>query len=137
MPKLMLRAPAELEAGFARIRTELGVPAAFPVPVLAEAERAEPAITDSDRVDGRHLPLVAIDPAGSTDLDQAFAAERLRDGFRVRYAIADVTLLLPLMDRLEGKLERAGRRELNRDCARAIPTIARLDILGFEELFEH
>jgi ribonuclease D len=56
---------------------------------------------------------------------------------QVRYAISDVTLLLPLMDRLETKLERVGRKALNRDCARAIPTIARLDLEGFEGLFEH
>jgi ribonuclease D len=56
---------------------------------------------------------------------------------QVRYAISDVTMLLPLMDRLETKLERLGRSELNRDCARAIPTVARLDLLGFEDLFEH
>ena len=56
---------------------------------------------------------------------------------QVRYAISDVTLLLPLMDRLEGMLGRAGRSDLARDCARAIPTIARLDLLGFENLFEH
>ena len=56
---------------------------------------------------------------------------------QLRYAISDVTLLLPLMDRLEEMLERNGRRELNRDCARAIPTIAQLDLEGFEDLFEH
>jgi len=56
---------------------------------------------------------------------------------QIRYAISDVTLLLPLMDRLEGMLERAGRNDLARDCAQAIPTIARLDLLGFENLFEH
>jgi ribonuclease D len=56
---------------------------------------------------------------------------------QIRYAISDVTLLLPLMDRLEEMLERNGRRALNRDCARAIPTIAQLDLQGFEGLFEH
>jgi ribonuclease D len=56
---------------------------------------------------------------------------------QVRYAISDVTLLLPLMDRLQAMLERTGRSDLVRDCARAIPTIAQLDLLGFEDLFEH
>ncbi|MEM7141121.1 MAG: RNB domain-containing ribonuclease, partial [Actinomycetota bacterium] len=45
--------------------------------------------------DARDLPFVAIDPPGSLDLDQAFAAERTGDGFRVHYAIADVAALVP------------------------------------------
>jgi len=56
---------------------------------------------------------------------------------QVRYAISDVTLLLPLMDRLEEMLGRQGRAELARECFRAIPTMARLDLEGFPGLFEH
>jgi ribonuclease D len=56
---------------------------------------------------------------------------------QIRYAISDVTLLLPLMDRLEATLQREGRGELARECFRVIPTIARLDLQGFEGLFEH
>ena len=56
---------------------------------------------------------------------------------QIRYAIADVTLLLPLMDRLEAILQREERSGLARDCFKAIPTIARLDVEGFEGLFEH
>ena len=56
---------------------------------------------------------------------------------QIRYAISDVTLLLPLMDRLQAMLERTERSDLARDCARAIPTIAQLDLLGFEDVFEH
>jgi len=56
---------------------------------------------------------------------------------QVRYAISDVTLLLPLMDRLDDMLRREQRAELAQECFRAIPTMARLDVLGFVELFEH
>jgi ribonuclease D len=56
---------------------------------------------------------------------------------QVRYAISDVTLLLPLMDHLEELLVRAERVELSRECFRVIPTLAQLDVLGFDELFEH
>jgi ribonuclease D len=56
---------------------------------------------------------------------------------QVRYAISDVTLLLPLMDRLEAMLEREGRGELARDCFRVIPVLARLDLMGYLEVFEH
>jgi len=56
---------------------------------------------------------------------------------QLRYAISDVTLLLPLMDRLEGMLERQGRAALARECFAVIPTLAKLDIAGFDLLFEH
>ncbi len=65
------------------------MPADFPADVLAEAEAAvrEPDLPSSDLTD---LPFLTIDPPGSTDLDQAMHLERRGDGFRVRYAIADV-----------------------------------------------
>jgi ribonuclease D len=56
---------------------------------------------------------------------------------QVRYAISDVTLLLPLMDRLEAMLEREGRTGLARECFRVIPVLARLDLLEYLDLFEH
>ena len=56
---------------------------------------------------------------------------------QVRYAISDVTLLLPLMDRLEEMLGRQGRAALARECFGVIPTLARLDLAGFDLLFEH
>ncbi len=56
---------------------------------------------------------------------------------QVRYAISDVTMLLPLMDKLEELLVREARVELARECFQAIPTLAQLDILGFDGLFEH
>jgi ribonuclease D len=56
---------------------------------------------------------------------------------QVVYAISDVTLLLPLMDRLEEMLGRQQRAELARECFQVIPTLARLDLAGFDLLFEH
>jgi ribonuclease D len=56
---------------------------------------------------------------------------------QVHYAISDVTLLLPLMDKLDAMLEREGRGPLARECFRAIPTFAQLDLLGFVNLLEH
>ncbi len=89
MPAVVLRAPEVFESAFRAIRAELDVPLRFPTGVLEEAERSRPADLD-DRRDARHLPFVAIDPPGATDLDQAFAAERTARGFNVHYAIADV-----------------------------------------------
>jgi ribonuclease D len=56
---------------------------------------------------------------------------------QVRYAISDVTLLLRLMDRLNEMLDREGRRGLAEECFRVIPTLATLDLMGYDLLFEH
>ena len=56
---------------------------------------------------------------------------------QVRYAISDVTLLLPLKDKLDELLAREGRQQLARECFAAIPVMARLDVMGFVSLFEH
>jgi ribonuclease D len=56
---------------------------------------------------------------------------------QVRYAIADVTMLLPLMDRLEMMLAREQRDHLARACFQAIPTLAELDVLGYDDVFAH
>jgi ribonuclease D len=56
---------------------------------------------------------------------------------QLRYAVSDVTLLIPIMDRLEAMLAREGRTALARQCFRAIPTLSELDLLGFVSLFEH
>jgi exoribonuclease R len=81
----------ELVAGFDRVRTELGVPGAFPEAVRAEAAGvARPTDGAHDRVDRTDLPLVTVDPAGSRDLDQAMHIEATGAGHRVWYAIADV-----------------------------------------------
>jgi exoribonuclease R len=81
-----------LREGFAAIRTELRVPAAFSPEVLATAERAAThwtaaASTSPDQTD---VPFLTIDPPGSMDLDQAMHIARNGSGYRVLYAIADV-----------------------------------------------
>ena len=85
-----------LRSGFQAVRDEQGVPATFADKVLAEAEavaaasQPPPTPDGSVRRDVIDLPFVTIDPAGSTDLDQAVFIERLGTGYRVHYAIADV-----------------------------------------------
>ena len=75
------------------IRAEAGVPETFPAEVLAEAEGAatEPRVPETDLTD---VPFVTIDPPSSLDLDQAMHLERLGEGFRVRYAIADIAVFV-------------------------------------------
>ncbi|MEU8867631.1 RNB domain-containing ribonuclease [Streptomyces umbrinus] len=93
MPRRQIRvtgaAEAPLRAALRALRTELDVPEAFGPQVLAEAERAarEPTLPAYDATD---IPLFTIDPPTSTDLDQAMYLSRRPDGYRVRYAIADV-----------------------------------------------
>ncbi|MGY4644686.1 RNB domain-containing ribonuclease [Cellulomonas sp. URHB0016] len=78
-----------VRGGLRALRDELDIPDEFPADVLAEARAAadRPVAAPLDATD---LELVTIDPPGSRDLDQAVHLERRGDGYRVRYAIADV-----------------------------------------------
>jgi exoribonuclease R len=78
-----------LKQRFDAVRAEFEVPAEFPPEVLSEAEAssASPSLPDRDET---ALPFLTIDPPESMDLDQAMHIERDGDGYRVRYAIADV-----------------------------------------------
>ena len=104
MPLRRLHLPgtngAELRAGFALIRDELGVPADFDAAVLADAEAAARAPHLPGR-DLTHIPFATLDPPGSRDLDQAYAIERTGSGFRVRYAIADVAAFVAAGSKLD------------------------------------
>jgi len=88
------RAHDELIESLAQLRVDLGLPTAFPEEVDAAASRAartvptDPAAAGID--DLRDLEFLTIDPAGSTDLDQAMHLERTATGGILHYAIADV-----------------------------------------------
>lgn len=79
-----------MAAGLDRVRDETGVPERFPDGVLAAADAAIGRPLDAGRVDRTGERFVTLDPAGSTDLDQAFALERSGDDLVLHYAIADV-----------------------------------------------
>lgn len=78
-----------LKQGLDAIRSEFAVPRSFPPQVLAAAERAANR-APTQHVDRTALPFVTLDPASSTDLDQAFLIERTGPDLLLRYAIADV-----------------------------------------------
>lgn len=78
-----------LADGLAAIRRQYQVPDAFPAPVLAAAEAAAKR-APSEHADRTALPFVTLDPASSTDLDQAFAIERSGGDLLLHYAIADI-----------------------------------------------
>ncbi|NUL46748.1 RNB domain-containing ribonuclease [Cellulosimicrobium funkei] len=116
-------AQTELAGHLADLRHEFSLPAGFPPDVLAEAERAAAATADrlpeTDRTD---LPLLTIDPPGSTDLDQAVHIRRSTggtegaagtagsdDGFTVHYAIADVPAFIAPGGALDAETLRRGQ----------------------------
>lgn len=82
-----------LEQAFEQVRDEQEVPEEFSSEVLEEVA-AGVAAPDLPERDETALELVTIDPPGSMDLDQALHIGRDGDGFRVRYAIADVPAFL-------------------------------------------
>ncbi|MEO6942433.1 MAG: RNB domain-containing ribonuclease [Terrimesophilobacter sp.] len=78
-----------LAAALSALREQLGVTAEFPAEVETEAAAAVGTVVlpVADLLD---VPFFTIDPAESLDLDQAMHLERNGDGYRVRYAIANV-----------------------------------------------
>ena len=78
-----------LSSGLADIRTQFAVPTSFPEAVLAEAKAAagRPIAGHADWTD---RDFATLDPAASTDLDQAFSIERSGQDLILHYAIADV-----------------------------------------------
>jgi len=85
-----LRDPQSLLTdGLAAIRKQFRVPEQFPPQVLAAAEAAAARRPDA-HADWTARPFVTLDPASSTDLDQAFAIEAAGADMLLHYAIADV-----------------------------------------------
>ncbi|MGV3510468.1 MAG: RNB domain-containing ribonuclease [Novosphingobium sp.] len=79
-----------LASGLAAIRAQFQVPEGFPPEVLAAAELAAGKISGPEHVDRTGEPFVTLDPATSTDLDQAFHIEASGSDLILHYAIADV-----------------------------------------------
>lgn len=78
-----------LAGGLAAIRAQYRVPDAFP-PEVEAAAGAAAARAPGEHVDRTDRFFVTLDPASSTDLDQAFAIERAGKDLLLHYAIADV-----------------------------------------------
>lgn len=100
---------AGLRRRFEAIRAEQNVPGDFPAEVLHEADRvamAPPGLPDRDETS---VPFLTIDPPGSLDLDQALHVEGAHDGYRVRYAIADVPTFVAAGGALDAETWRRGQ----------------------------
>ena len=87
--KTLAGSATALAAGLSAIRVQYQIPAGFPAEVDEAAEEAARR-APTDHVDRTDQPFVTLDPASSTDLDQAFAIERAGDDLILHYAIADV-----------------------------------------------
>lgn len=96
-----------LGAGLAAIRQQFRIPSDFPPDVLAAAEAAAKR-TPSQHVDRTALPFVTLDPATSTDLDQAFTIETAGSDLILRYAIADVAWFVSDGDPVDAEAWRRG-----------------------------
>ena len=110
--------PAVLAAGLQRLRTELGVPSAFPQPVLAEAQAVArtPRNAGTDRTD---VEFVTLDPEGALDLDQAFHLSRTPSGYLIRYAIADVAAFVAPGGAIDAEAHARGLEPQRRDVGPA------------------
>ena len=97
-----------LDAGLQRIREQFGVPAGFPPEVALAAIEASRRTPGPDHVDRTDRPFVTLDPASSTDLDQAFAIERAGSDIVLHYAIADVGFFVRPGDALDEEAWRRG-----------------------------
>ena len=96
-----------LQAGLATIRQQYSVPASFPPEVLAAADvaaRRQP----TEHVDRTDWAFVTLDPATSTDLDQAFTIDRAGDDLILHYAIADVAWFVSPGDALDREAWKRG-----------------------------
>src|SRR4051794_1482763 len=97
-----------LDAAFEGIRDELEEPHAFSAEVESAAQAAvrSPRLPDRDQLD---VPFFTLDPPGSMDLDQAMHLERADGGYRVRYAIADLTAFVEPGGPLDAEARRRGQ----------------------------
>lgn len=92
-----------LFAGFISIADKFKLPGDFSIEVVEAAKEAVNAKGEDGQpgwVAGRRnaidIPLVTLDPASSTDLDQAFSLTRDGDEIVLHYALADVSAFVPV-----------------------------------------
>ena len=105
--KTLIDSTNALIDGLAAIRRQYGVPEHFPPDVLAAAETAARRVP-TKHVDRTALRFVTLDPATSTDLDQAFIIERSGADLLLHYAIADIAWFVDDGDAIDQEAWRRG-----------------------------
>jgi len=112
-----------LADGLAAIRVQYQVVGDFPPEVDQAAEDAARRVP-SAHVDRTERPFVTLDPASSTDLDQAFAIERAGDDLILHYAIADVAWFVDDGGPIDSEAWKRGETQyLPDDKARLYPAV--------------
>lgn len=110
-------APADsadgLAASLRELRSSLDLDEAYPAEAEAEARRAAREVPVDAAASGledlRDIEFLTIDPAGSTDLDQALHLERTPAGAVLHYAIADVPAFVAPGGALDAETRRRGQ----------------------------
>lgn len=104
-----IHAPANaLEEALAALRIELELPGEYPAAAVQDAEAAVAAL-QLPALDLTAVEFLTIDPATSTDLDQALFIECDGDGYHVLYAIADVPAFVTPGGPLDAETRRRGQ----------------------------
>lgn len=98
-----------LLARFTAIRAELKVAEEFPPEVESEAQAVAGQPVGLPERDETSVPFFTIDPATSMDLDQAMHLERDGEGYRIRYAIADVPAFVVAGSAIDAEARRRGQ----------------------------
>ncbi len=99
--KVQQEAEQALADGFAAIEKQFYLPGEFPAKVLdaaAVSAKSIPSHQVIDRVarlNATDIPYITLDPATSTDLDQAFHLSRDGDEIVLSYALADLSSFVP------------------------------------------
>lgn len=92
----------------AALMARYGLDPGFPDQVEREAENLKAPEPAAGRVDLTHLDVVAIDPAGARDFDDALSLEKTERGYRVGVHIADVSHYVPPGGAIDREAQRRG-----------------------------
>lgn len=91
-----------LASGYAAIAQQYHLPNEFPEEAASQAQEISQCFRDpatwlgGERIHCEQLPLATLDPAESTDLDQAFFLEKDGESILLHYALADVGAFVPV-----------------------------------------
>lgn len=105
MPAHRVHAP---DIDFAALRGELELPGDYPAQAQDEARDAVRSLRLPE-LDLTDVPFVTIDPPDARDLDQAMHLSTRGDGYRVRYAIADVATFVRPAGAIDTESRRRGQ----------------------------
>lgn len=105
--KTLIDSTNALIDGLSAIRRQFNIADQFPPEIIAAADAAAGRMP-TEHADRTNRRFVTLDPATSTDLDQAFAIERSGSDLLLHYAIADVAWFVDDGDAVDREAWRRG-----------------------------